>query len=219
VSASRLEEILLERAGRSGLTISPTEVLQLEEYWAVLARWNQKVNLTALPLGNYPARSVDRLILEPLAAARLVQVPSFVWFDLGSGGGSPAIPLKILCPLGRLTMVESKSRKAAFLREVVRTLRLADVEVVQRRIDVPSAGKLVRGNVDLVTLRAVRLDASVQRAILELLKPGGRAFLFASAERKIPLMEGLALVSSYELPGSKAVLYVYSRPEASAPPL
>ena len=52
-----------------------------------------------------------------------------LWFDIGSGGGSPAIPLKLARPTLPLPMVESKTRKAVFLREAVRALGLARREV------------------------------------------------------------------------------------------
>jgi 16S rRNA (guanine527-N7)-methyltransferase len=210
VNARTLEKALADRVGEPGLTIGPIELQHLQDYWSLLARWNHKVNLTSLPLQNYPAPSVDRLIVEPLEAARFVQRSSFVWFDLGSGGGSPAIPLKIVRPLGRLTMVESRSKKAAFLREVVRVLRMTEATVIQERADTVSK-EGVQCSADLVTVRAVRLERSLQQAIGDLLKVGGRAFLFASEGGSVPQLKRLSFVSSHELPRTRSVLHVYSR--------
>ena len=87
----------------------------LEAYFQLLTQWNAKINLTALPLDPPTDETFDRLLVEPLAASK--QIPTHtpsVWFDLGSGGGSPAIPLKIARPALRLTMIESKERKSAF---------------------------------------------------------------------------------------------------------
>ena len=102
----------------------------------LLAQWNARINLTALPLDPPTDETFDRLLVEPLAASR--QIPTHtpnVWFDLGSGGGSPAIPLKIARPALRLTMIDSKERNGAFLREVIRTLGLADSVVQTARFE------------------------------------------------------------------------------------
>jgi len=96
----------------------------LETYYRLLAQWNVKINLTALPLQPPTDSTFDRLFIEPLLAAELVPDLPGIWFDLGSGGGSPALPLKLIRPSLSLTLVESKTRKAAFLREALRALKL-----------------------------------------------------------------------------------------------
>jgi 16S rRNA (guanine527-N7)-methyltransferase len=120
---------LAGRASEFGLTLSQPQLAQLEAYVRLLERWNTRINLTALHLHPLSDHALDRLLLEPLVAAKHVADSAISWIDLGSGGGSPAIPLKILRPRLRLTMVESVGKKAAFLREAVRTLALADVDV------------------------------------------------------------------------------------------
>src|SRR5207302_1163702 len=116
------------RAARADLSIDGREIAALEAYFRLLARWNATINLTALPLAEPTNETFDRLFVEPLTAAPFVLDAGQVWFDLGSGGGSPALPLKIARPSLRLTMVESKSRKAAFLREATRQLGLESTE-------------------------------------------------------------------------------------------
>ena len=169
---------LLKRARKADLAIPSPLVAPLEIYFRLLARWNEKINLTALPVDEITDQAVDRLFVEPLAAARFVPERPIEWFDLGSGGGSPALPLKLARPAARLTMVESKTRKAAFLREAVRTLALEDVtiEVVALRAD-------HRRAVDLLTVRAVKIDKSVIRAAAALLASHGRLMLFSGRPR------------------------------------
>jgi 16S rRNA (guanine(527)-N(7))-methyltransferase RsmG len=135
-----------------------------------------------LPLDVPTDETFDRLLVEPLVAAR--QIPTHqpsTWVDLGSGGGSPAIPLKIARPMLRLTMVESKERKGAFLREATRVLGLADVGVETERFEVVSADSRFAGSADLVTVRAIRADLDLFEAACRLLKPGGRLLLFRPA--------------------------------------
>jgi 16S rRNA (guanine527-N7)-methyltransferase len=155
----------------------PSEIVTLlETYFRLLAQWNVKINLTALPLQTPTDQTFDRLFIEPLAAATVVTESPGIWFDLGSGGGSPALPLKLIRPALSLTLVESKTRKAAFLREVVRILRLPRTEIANVRFEEiePAA---YRG-ADLVTVRAVKPDDALLKVSARLLKPGGRLLLF-----------------------------------------
>ena len=100
---------LARRARRAKAPLTIAMLDPLEAYFRLLTQWNHKINLTALPLDAPTDETFDRLLVEPLAAAK--QIPTHtasVWLDLGSGGGSPAIPLKIARPALRLTMIESK---------------------------------------------------------------------------------------------------------------
>jgi 16S rRNA (guanine527-N7)-methyltransferase len=167
-------ERLGERAGDAGIQLPARELEQLEQYWDLLQKWNAKINLTSLPLAGVPDEAVDRLFIEPLVASSLVSSAAIRWYDFGSGGGSPAIPLKVIRPAAALTMVESRLRKTAFLREVVRTLNLPEARVEERRFEEISSGH----QADLVTVRAVRVDAGLAQTCATLLKAKGSLLLF-----------------------------------------
>jgi 16S rRNA (guanine527-N7)-methyltransferase len=165
---------LLRRARRHNLPVSAATADRLVSYLELLARWNQRMNLTAL---DDPDTVVDRLILEPLLAARHIAGESVV-VDIGSGGGSPAIPLKIAVPTVALTMVESKVRKGAFLREAVRQLGLDRVNVEVRRFEELLARPDMHEAADVVSVRAVRVESSVLSSLQAFLKDSGRIFWF-----------------------------------------
>src|SRR5207248_608512 len=101
-------------------------------------------------------------------------------FDLGSGGGSPAIPLQLARPAQRLVMVESRQRKAAFLREVVREVPVTAAEVEVSRIEDVAGDPHNAGLADLITVRAVRMEASLISWIQGLLRFDGQAVLFGA---------------------------------------
>lgn len=179
MTSNEFRERLSARAENAGVSITAEAHAKLETYFQLLTRWNAKINLTALPLRRPSDETFDRLLIEPLAAARYVADSARTWFDVGSGGGSPAIPLKIVHPRAELTMVESKARKAAFLREAVRALELRNVEIENQRFE-DVVARVRAHTVDLVSVRAVRNAPSLMIAIRRVLSPNGRIFLFHS---------------------------------------
>jgi len=100
-------------------------------YLALLQRWNRAYNLTAI---RDPQAMVARHLLDSLALVPFLD-GIHTLADLGTGPGLPGIPLALARPSLRVTLVESNGKKARFLREAVRTLALANAEVVQSRIE------------------------------------------------------------------------------------
>lgn len=147
----------------------------LTTYYELLSRWNRKINLTAL---DNPDEAIDRLLLEPVVAARASGVTVGQLMDIGSGGGSPAIPLVLaLGPGVRLTMVEVKARKSAFLREAIRQLNLPATVETSRYEELLSRPELLE-RFELLSLRAVRVEPKILMTLQAFVRPGGRLLLF-----------------------------------------
>lgn len=185
------------RAAQEGLEVSDQQARRLFAYFELLQRWNQKINLTALVELE---QAIDRLLLEPVVAAQVLPKYSSL-ADLGSGGGSPAIPLALALESPELLMVESKSRKAAFLREAARETDLNAIVEAARFEDVSKSLSFNR-RFDLVSVRAVRPDAEVLRSAAALLKPGGRVALFLNdrgAGSALPLPANLTWRATHPL--------------------
>jgi 16S rRNA (guanine527-N7)-methyltransferase len=176
---------LLRRSRRAGLSLESALADQLVSYLGLLARWNRKINLTSI---TQPDEAIDRLLIEPLLAAR--HLPSgrpLCLLDIGSGGGSPAIPLALAAPGTAVTMVESKVRKSAFLREAVRHLALESAVVETTRYEELLTRPELHEASDVVSLRAVRAESRVLMNLQAFLKPGGWFFLFTSSSGPGPL--------------------------------
>jgi 16S rRNA (guanine527-N7)-methyltransferase len=198
MSESTFAAALRTRLRALDLSVSNVHVDAFERFYLMLARWNQRINLTALPLDAVPAaETLDRLFVEPVVACQLIADRSMTAIDVGSGAGSPAIILKIMRPAIQLVMVEARGRKAAFLRELVRTLGLRDgVHVEAVRFETLEPSEIPR--VDLVTLRAVRVDLELMQAVDRVLKTTGELMVFGSdsppdhfgVDRKRPLPNG-----------------------------
>jgi 16S rRNA (guanine527-N7)-methyltransferase len=167
---------LIRRAAKSNIFLADDLADGLLAYYELLERWNRKINLTAL---DDPDQAIDRLLLEPVIATR--HIPSardIRLIDIGSGGGSPAIPLKLALPPVHLRMVEAKARKSAFLREAVRHLNLRDTFVETARYEELLARPELHEAADVVSVRAVRLETRVLISLQAFLTPGGRLLLF-----------------------------------------
>ena len=192
---------LQQRAQRARLELAPPVVERLVAYVELLQRWNERMNLTALDDRD---TGLDRLVVEPLIAARHLPNLAASIIDIGSGGGSPAIPLRLVMRGGSMLMVEPKTRKAAFLREAIRHLELEDTAVETGRFETLLAVPDLHETFDVLTLRAVRVEGRVLRGLQAFVKPQGELFLFRGSRDEpagiepplrwratYPLVEGL----------------------------
>jgi len=108
------------------------QVLQIQQYIGILLAWNDKVNLTAI---RDPLEILYRHFCESMVAGISVPVENGRLADVGSGGGFPGLPLKILRPGLQVFLIESNLKKATFLLEVIRELGLKDTQVIVRRYE------------------------------------------------------------------------------------
>ena len=146
---------------------------QLSAYLDLLLKWNARTNLTAI---RDPQEIVRRHFGESLFAARHLGAPETL-LDLGSGAGFPGVPIALLRPEIAVTLAESQHKKASFLRETVRTLHLANVEVWAARAEtLPVARRF-----HTVALRAVDdMEAALVTAKTRIL-PGGQLAVLSTA--------------------------------------
>ncbi len=134
-----------------GLEFSDDQLEQMVGYLQLLLKWNQSFNLISRGdegriVSRHIVESIGLLVVADAALGSLV-------VDVGSGGGFPAIPIKILRPDLKMTLVESNGKKASFLKNVGAKLSLRDCSVLDKRIE-----NLTRKDIpeqDLVIARAV----------------------------------------------------------------
>ena len=216
MSNRELHDRIVRRARRVGLTLSPRVSTSLETYYRLLATWNQKINLSGLDLSEPTPEALDRLLIEPLVAAR--HAPSGVShiIDIGSGGGSPAIPFALSLGEVRLLMVESKTRKSVFLREAIRALEMVDADVATARYEELLARPDLHEGHDLLTIRAVRVETRVLMSLQAFVRPGGQLFLFrsttGSAESLTPPLAWRATYPLLESLRSRLVILEKTKP-------
>jgi len=166
------------------VTLDPNLIDGLETYYQLLTKWNAKINLTAFSLTpEGEDQAIDRLLIEPVAAARYVPENARTLLDAGSGGGSPALPLRLASPQLSLRMVEVKTRKGVFLREAVRALGLRNADVETSRFEELLSRPELHEGQDLVSIRAVRIELRTLNTLQAFLRPGGKLLLFRGASK------------------------------------
>jgi 16S rRNA (guanine527-N7)-methyltransferase len=199
MTAREFKERLSRRAKKAGLNIPGPLADQLWVYFQLLAKWNSKINLTGLDLQEPTPEGMDRLLIEPLLAVPHAEGATSL-IDIGSGGGSPALPLALALRGVRLAMVEVKTRKSVFLREAARELGLKNTTVVSARHEALLADPSFHDAFDLLTVRAVRVEPRVFAALQAFVRPGGRLLHFRSATETAPLLPPpLQLVGAHAL--------------------
>ena len=108
------------------------QVLQIQQYIRILLVWNEKINLTAI---RDPLEILYRHFCESMFAAEAIPLKNGRLADIGSGGGFPGLPLKIMRPGLQVFLVESNIKKVTFLAEVIRELGLNGAQVLARRYE------------------------------------------------------------------------------------
>jgi 16S rRNA (guanine527-N7)-methyltransferase len=184
VASREFRDRLGRRAKAAGISLDASLVQNLEIYYQLLAKWNAKINLTAFRLTpDGDDQAIDRLLIEPVLAARFVPENARTLLDAGSGGGSPAIPLRLASQNLAIRMVEVKTRKAVFLREAVRALNLRNAEVETSRFEELLPRAELHEALDLVSIRAVRVETRTLNTLQAFLKPGGKLMLFRGSSK------------------------------------
>ena len=188
----------LLRAGLADLQLDPALETPLLDYLSLLLRWNRTYNLTAV---RDPREMVTKHLLDSLAMHPYVDGlarAGGALADLGTGAGLPGIPLAIAKPGLRVTLVESAGKKARFMREAVRQLKLADVQVAESRIEALD----MPGAFDAITARALATLPLLVEWGGPLLKPDGRLLAMKGvepAEEIAALPEGWAVEAVHPL--------------------
>lgn len=144
----------------------------IRAYIKLLQRWNEKISLTTVV---DPEEILRFHFGESLLAAAYIPVRNGRLADVGSGAGFPGIPLRLAAPALSVTLIESNTKKAAFLAEVIRELKLSGVEVIRERMrDAP--GDLQ--NLDFISARALGMHESLENWARQRLSSTGKLILW-----------------------------------------
>lgn len=186
--ACRPTEEFTELCRAFGIELEPEEVERLGRFLALLLANDARMNLTAIreESGAWRKHIFDALTL--LAVLHDLPEKARV-LDIGSGGGVPGVPLAVVLPGLRFTLVEATAKKAAFLRTVADALELGNVEVIPERAEVVGHAPEHRAKHDVVLARAVGPLRVLAELGLPLAKVGGRCVFVKGARAELELTE------------------------------
>lgn len=180
-----IARLFMEGANFVGITFTEQQLSLLTAYFHVLQEWNKKINLTGL---KTPEDVIAALFLDSIAPyAAFIDARIDSLLDVGSGAGFPGLALKIMLPGIRISLLEPRLKRAAFLDYVIGTLNLHEVTVIPKRIEQLAEEGLFH-KFPAITMKAV-FPFTILPYIQQLLSEAGKLYLWRATpygERECP---------------------------------
>jgi len=150
IGSKEWSDMIVEGARALDIDLTSDHTRQFAVHAAELLRWNQKINITAI---TDPLEIAVKHFLDSLPAVRLLP-PKATLLDIGSGGGFPGLPLKILSPSLSITLIDASRKKVSFLKHIIRTLKLENIEALHMRAEDLAADARYVNRFDVIISRA-----------------------------------------------------------------
>ena len=168
----KIEELLLEGSKELNINLDQPKIDQFLHYLNLLKRWNSRFNLTTIVEDN---EIVQKHFIDSLTISEFIESNSSI-LDVGTGGGFPSVPLLISDPTLKITAIDSTEKKIFFVREVVRTLGLQNIDAINCRIEDENNG-IERESFDYVVTRAFANVGKTLKFCLPYIKNSGNLIL------------------------------------------
>lgn len=189
---------LIDGARKLGINLNDKQITQFKLYYQELANWNKKLNLTTIT--DYQEVQIkhflDSLTVTLALTKEELRQPGFSIIDIGTGAGFPGIPLNIFLPESRLVLLDSKAKKATFLRHIIDQLKLEHAEVVVGRAEEIAHQSLFRQNFTLVVSRAVASLPTLVELALPFCQIGGEFVAQKKGEIKQEVIQASKAIES-----------------------
>jgi 16S rRNA (guanine527-N7)-methyltransferase len=166
-----IQQQLSRNVEQFGIRLSDKQLEQFETYYLLLVEWNEKMNLTGITERDavYEKHFYDSLTLA--GVVDLNQMNNLA--DIGSGAGFPSIPLAIVYPHLKVTIIDALAKRIRFLNEVTSALGLVGVTSIHGRAEEMGRMRVHRDEYDIVTARAVARLAVLNEFCLPFVRTGG----------------------------------------------
>ncbi|RPF51129.1 16S rRNA (guanine(527)-N(7))-methyltransferase RsmG [Aquisalibacillus elongatus] len=202
------ESMFINALKEQNINLTEQQLQQFNTYFEVLVEWNEKMNLTGITdrEGVYLKHFYDSI-----SAAFYVdfnQVDSIC--DVGAGAGFPSIPLKIIYPHLKVTIVDSLKKRITFLNHLAEQLNLDGVAFYHDRAETFGKNKMFRESFDVVMARAVARTSVLSELCLPLVEVGGRLIMMKGASFKEEQVSGELAVKT--LGGEWNAIHTFSLP-------
>lgn len=171
---------LKNKLNQLSIEYSESQIEKLLKYYEMLIEKNKVMNLTAITEFD---EVVEKHFIDSLSIVRVIdmeKVHSII--DIGTGAGFPGIPVKIMFPHIKVTLVDSLNKRVNFLNEVIENLELSDIEAYHGRAEDYGRDKKFREKYDLCVSRAVANLASLSEYCMPFVKPDGYFISYKAGE-------------------------------------
>lgn len=178
-----------------GIEVTDKQMSQFDAYFKLLVEVNEHVNLTTITEKSavYLKHFYDSI--TPAFFVSQIQTDPLTICDVGAGAGFPSIPLKILFPQLKVTIVDSLNKRINFLKTLIETLGLDGVELYHARAEEFGGKKSPhRQSFDIVTARAVARMAVLSELCLPLVKKGGQLIAMKATKAEDELTDAKAAI-------------------------
>lgn len=176
----RFEEEMSKKSKILGVRFSVEQIEQFYKYMNLLIEWNEKMNLTAI---TEPKEIILKHFIDSITILKYIDDNSKL-VDVGTGAGFPGVPLSIMNPTLKITLVDSLNKRLIFLQEVVKELNLKNIEIVHARAEEFGQNKNYREKFDIATSRAVANLATLSEYLVSLVKIGGKIISMKASNAK-----------------------------------
>lgn len=169
LGSSEWKAVIIDGAGKLGIEVSEEQATFFAAHAREMVLWNRRINLTAV---TDPYEMAIKHYLDSIVAVPFIK-PKASLLDVGSGGGFPGIPLKIMLPSVGMTLLEARRKRVSFLKYAIRSLDLVDVHVIHDRLERMTDLLPSHGGFDVIVSRAFSDLKQFAAHALPLLNPGG----------------------------------------------
>ncbi len=174
-----------------------------------LILWNKKINLTAI---TDPFRMAEKHFVDSIAALSFFKNEKSL-LDVGSGGGFPGIPLKIMNPLLRVVLIDASRKKVNFLKQVIRILQLENIDAIHSRVEDLHENQTYKNKFDAVISRAFTNLSDFVMLAAPFLKKGGNIYAMKGKHAEKEIMPAVSRkfdikIDHYLLPFEKSDRYM-----------
>ena len=203
-----IKKVFIKELKGINLDINQKQIEQFNIYMQLLLEWNEKINLTAITDEN---EIILKHFVDSLTVLKYIGEDDKI-IDVGTGAGFPGIPIAIMMPNTKITLLDSLNKRINFLNEVINKLDLKNVETIHNRSEDCGKNEKYREKYDIAIARAVANLSTLSEYLLPFVSIGGKMICMKgsdieqeviNAKKAIKILGAkIDLIEDFNLPGS-----------------
>ena len=167
-----------EKGNKININFSVEQLQKFYRYMKLLIEWNEKINLTTIV---EPEEIITKHFIDSLTILKYINKNEKI-VDVGTGAGFPGIPLNIMLGNNKIVLVDSLNKRLLFLQEVIKELKLKNIEVIHSRAEDFGQNNKYRESFDIATSRAVANLSTLSEYLVPLVKIQGKCICMKASD-------------------------------------